>query len=71
MVTGKTTIKDIDWLLSAESCKDTLVVFSKNRKRGYFNRFIGEAVIPEQYTHAWGLFRGDWLLLCRMKRLDL
>ena len=58
MVTGKTTIKDIDWLLSAESCKDTLVVFSKNRKRGYFNRFTGEAVIPEQYTHAWVFSEG-------------
>lgn len=53
MVTGKTTIKDIDWLFSSESYRDTLVVFSKNRKRGYFDRFTGEAVIPEQYTHAW------------------
>lgn len=58
MVTGKTTIQDIDWLLSSESCRDTLVVFSKNRKRGYFNRFTGEAVIPEQYAHAWVFSEG-------------
>ena len=58
MTTGKTTIKDIDWLLASESYEDTLVVFSKNRKRGYFDRFTGEAVIPEHYTHAWVFSEG-------------
>lgn len=53
MITGKTTIDNIDWLLGSEAYEDTLVIFSKDRKRGYFNRFTGEAIIPAQYTHAW------------------
>lgn len=51
--TGKTTIDKIDWLLASDQHKDSLVLFSKKRKRGYFNRFTGEIAIPEQYSHAW------------------
>lgn len=51
--TGKTTINKIDWLLASDQYKDSLVLFSKKHKRGYFNRFTGEIAIPEQYSHAW------------------
>lgn len=51
--TGKTTIDKIDWLLASDQYKDSLVLFSKKHKRGYFNRFTGEIAIPEQYSHAW------------------
>lgn len=53
MVSGKTTIDDIDWLFASEAYTDSLVVFSRKGKRGYFDRYTGEAAIPEQYTHAW------------------
>lgn len=53
MSTGKTTIDGIDWLFAAEAYADSLVVYSKNLKRGYFDRYTGENVIPAQYTHAW------------------
>lgn len=51
--TGKTTLNKIDWLLASDQHTDTLVIFSKKSKRGYFNRYTGEVTIPEQYTHAW------------------
>lgn len=51
--TGKTTIKGITWLFASEAYTDTLVIYSKNYKRGYFNRYTGEATIREQYPHAW------------------
>lgn len=51
--TGKITIKGITWLFASEAYTDTMVIYSKNYRRGYFNRFTGEAVIPEQYPHAW------------------
>lgn len=53
MSTGKTTIDGIDWLFASEAYTDSLVVYSKNFKRGYFDRYNGETVIPAQYTHAW------------------
>lgn len=40
-------------LFAAEAYTDSLVVYSKNFKRGYFDRYTGEPVIPAQYTHAW------------------
>ena len=40
-------------MFASEAYTDSLVIYSKNYRRGYFNRFTGEAVIPEQYTHAW------------------
>lgn len=53
MTTGKTTIDGIDWLFASDAYTDSLVVYSKNLKRGYFDRYTGEAVIPAKYTHAW------------------
>lgn len=53
VVTGKTTMKNIDWMIAADLHPDTLVVFSKKQRRGYFDRYTGDIVIPEQYTHAW------------------
>lgn len=52
--TGKTTLKRVDWLHASEAFqRDTLILFSKQGKRGYFNRYSGEVVIPAQYAHAW------------------
>lgn len=51
--TGEITLKGITWMFASDAYTDSLVIYSKNYKRGYFNRFTGEAVIPEQYTHAW------------------
>ena len=51
--TGEITLKGITWMFASEAYTDSLVIYSKNYRRGYFNRFTGEAVIPEQYTHAW------------------
>lgn len=53
VVTGKTTMKNIDWMIAADLHPDTLVVFSKKQRRGYFDRYTGDIIIPEQYTHAW------------------
>lgn len=53
MTTGKTTIEGIDWLFASDAYTDSLVVYSKNLRRGYFDRYTGEAVIPAKYTHAW------------------
>lgn len=53
VVTGKTTMKNIDWMIAADLHPDTLVVYSKKQRRGYFDRYTGDIVIPEQYTHAW------------------
>ncbi|WP_455585987.1 WG repeat-containing protein [Bacteroides sp.] len=51
--TGEITIQGITWLFASDAYADSLVIYSKNYKRGYFNRYTGEAVIPEQYAHAW------------------
>lgn len=50
--TGKTLIKDIDvdWV---QSGRDSLAVFSKDNKRGYFNVNTGEIIIEPAYKHAW------------------
>ena len=48
---GKHLLKDIDWI--ALSDDDSLAVFARNKKRGYFNTFTGEVVIPETYRKAW------------------
>lgn len=53
MTTGKTTIDGIDWLFASDAYTDSLVVYAKNLRRGYFDRYTGEAVIPAKYTHAW------------------
>ncbi len=50
--TGRKTIKDIDWIRrSADG--DSLMVFAKNGKRGYLNRYTGQVAIPAIYDAAW------------------
>ncbi len=51
-VDGKKTIKDVNWM-EMPLGEDSLVCYSKGRKRGYFNLFTGEPVIKPQYDHAW------------------
>ena len=52
--TGRRTATDIHWICKS-SDGDSLVCFStvEEQKRGYFNRFTGEVVIPAQYEKAW------------------
>ena len=47
----KTLIEEVDWVVSEGN--DSLVVFAKDNKRGYLNRFTGEIVLPATYTRAW------------------
>ncbi|MBS7377022.1 MAG: WG repeat-containing protein [Paludibacteraceae bacterium] len=50
--TGKTLISDIsvEWIASGY---DSLAVFSKDDKRGFFNINTGEIVVEPIYEHAW------------------
>ena len=52
--TGRRTATDIRWICKS-SDGDSLTCFStvEDQKRGYFNRFTGEVVIPAQYDKAW------------------
>lgn len=52
-VTGKTTIKDIDLDWSTPSPNDSLAVFCSANKRGYYNVYTGEIIVPAQYRRAW------------------
>lgn len=56
MKTGRRTLTGINWICKS-SDGDSLACFSTSvegeRKRGYFNIFTGEAVIPAQYDKAW------------------
>lgn len=51
---GQRTTTGIQWICKS-SDGDSLVCFSSSeeRKRGYFNRFTGEVVVPAQYEKAW------------------
>ena len=51
---GRRTVTGIQWICKS-SDGDSLAVFCTNdeHKRGYFNRFTGEAVIPAQYEKVW------------------
>ena len=49
---GRRTETDIQWMYRS-SDGDSLACYSKNDKRGYFNRFTGEVVVPPQYEKAW------------------
>ena len=51
---GRRTATDIRWVCKS-SDGDSLACFStiEESKRGYFNRFTGEVVIPAQYQKAW------------------
>lgn len=52
--TGMRTATDIRWVCKS-SDGDSLACFSivGDQKRGYFNRYTGEVVIPAQYEKAW------------------
>lgn len=46
----------MDWIAVPES-EDSLAIFSRNGKRGYFNRYTGHETIPAKYNAAW-MFSG-------------
>ena len=52
--TGQRTLSGIHWICKS-SDDDSLACFStiEEHKRGYFNRYTGEATIPAQYDKAW------------------
>ena len=49
---GRRTETDIQWVIKS-SDGDSLACYCKFDKRGYFNRFTGEVVVPPQYEKAW------------------
>ena len=51
-ITGEVIAKDIDWI-ALPADEDSLIVYSKDDKRGYSNRFSGEIAIPAKYSKAW------------------
>lgn len=51
-ITGEFIAKDIDWI-ALPADEDSLIVYSKDDKRGYINRFSGEIAIPAKYSKAW------------------
>lgn len=53
--TKKKVLKGIDWIAVPES-GDSLMVVSKDGKRGYVNRFAMETVIPFKYDAAWSFY---------------
>lgn len=52
IITGEIITRDIDWV-AVPMDEDSLMVFSRNGKRGYINRFSGEIAISAQYAKAW------------------
>lgn len=54
---NKKLIDNVDWVATPES-EDSLAVFSKNGKRGYFNRYTGKEAIPAKYDAAWVFSNG-------------
>ena len=59
VTTGRRTATDIRWICKS-SDGDSLACFStvEDQKRGYFNRFTGEVVLPAQYQKAWVFSEG-------------
>lgn len=55
-VEGRRTITGIQWI--CKSADDSLTVYSKDDKRGYFNMYTGKPVIPAQYQKAWVFSEG-------------
>lgn len=51
--TGKKTITGIDWICKPIGENDSLAVFCKDDKRGFFNIYTGEIELPATYDHAW------------------
>ena len=48
----KKVLEGIDWIARSED-GDSLVVFAKDGKRGYFNIYSGKTAIPALYDAAW------------------
>lgn len=53
--TRKKVMKGLDWIAVPES-EDSLMVVSKDGKRGYVNRFTLETVVPFKYDAAWSFY---------------
>ena len=53
-VKGQRTLTGVHWICKS-SDGDSLVCYStiEEHKRGYFNRFTGEVVVPAQFDKAW------------------
>lgn len=58
IVTGKTTIKDIELDWTSTSPNDSLAVFCSEDRRGYYNAYTGVIAIPAQYRRAWVFSEG-------------
>lgn len=56
-LTKEKTLSDLLWIAEPNGT-DTLVCFNDGTKRGFFNRFTGEVVIPAKYGHAWVFSEG-------------
>jgi len=56
-MSGKKLIDNVEWISAPEN-GDSLVVFSQKGKRGYFNRYTGQVVIPAKYDAAWVFSQG-------------
>jgi len=52
-LTGKKTLTGIAWISKPLGEKDSLIVYSDGKNRGYFNKYTGEVAIPARYKHAW------------------
>ena len=50
--TKQTLIQNVSWVCTPHN-DDSLFVFAQEDKRGYANKYTGEAVIPAQYSKAW------------------
>ena len=50
---GRTTIRDVDLDWTTPSPHDSLAVFCTDNKRGYYNVYTGEIVVPAQFRRAW------------------
>lgn len=50
--TGKKVLKNIEWIATPLG-NDSLVCFSSNKHRGYFNANDGTVIVEPKYEHAW------------------
>lgn len=50
--TGKKVLKNIEWIARPLG-SDSLVCFSTNKRRGYFNAKDGKVIVEPKYDHAW------------------
>ena len=60
-VDGRRTITGVQWI--CKSADDSLTIYCKDDKRGYFNMYTGKPVIPAQYEKAWVFSEGvAWVM---------